>query len=321
MDNIQSSEANGQRSPFANWACSHAFYDRVFQWIMERIFCLSESAVLLVIGPTGAGKTTLIQHLISQLAIRMASAMKDDPSRLHKGYAEAVYVPTRGFDWEGLFTGLLSDANEILLNRKVAKEWPPEKPNLKGLASAVNTMLLRHAPPAAIIDEGGSFVESDSDESLDRVLGFLKSIGNRSHTHLVIFGDYRLAKMSTLNAQLNRRCHIMHFSNYPVGYKDQFDLVVGTFEKRLRGQNVPADLSGASDLLFDETSGCVGLLKRWLESAWIAERGTGRTIDRKVLESTRFPAGSVSKWRAEIANGHENLRIFFDGLTKPEGGR
>ena len=320
MDHIQVPKANSQRSPFADWACGHAFYDRVFQWIIERLFCLSEPSVLLIIGPTGAGKSTMIRHVSSQLAIRMASAMKDDPSRLHKVYAEAVYVPTRGFDWEGLFTALLSDANEILLNRKVAKVWPPEKPNLKGLASAVNTMLLNHAPPAAIIDEGGSFVESDSDESLDRVLGFLKSIGNRSRTHLLIFGDYRMAKMSTLNAQLNRRCLIMHLSNYPEGYKDQFDLVVGTFEKRLHAQKVSADLIGASDLLFEETCGCVGLLKRWVENAWIVERDTGRTIDRKVLEATRFPAGSVSKWRADIANGHENLRTFFDGPPKPKGG-
>jgi hypothetical protein len=112
----------------------------------------------------------------------------------------------------------------------------------------------------------------------------------------------------------------MHFSNYPEGYKDQFDLVIGTFERRLQTQKVPADLASASDLLFAETCGCVGLLKRWIENAWLIERDTGRTINRSILESARFPAGSVSKWRADIANGHENLRMFFDGPAASKGG-
>ena len=316
MQNPQDTEMGERLSPLANWACGHPFYDQVYQWITNRVFGLSEPAVLLIIGPTGAGKSTLIRHLTAQLAIRMMAAMKEDPSRLHKVYAEAVYLPSRGFDWEGLFTDLLNDADEILVDRKVAKVWPPEKPNLKGLVAAVNTMLLRHAPAAAIIDEGGSFVESDSDESLKRVLEFLKSISNRSRTHLLIFGDYRMAKMSTLSGQLNRRCHPIHFSNYPDGYQDQFELVVRTFEHRFKSRNVPADLVGASDLLFTETCVCVGLLKLWLENAWLQERATGRVIDRSVLEATRFPAGSVAKWRAEIASGHERLRMFFDGPPK-----
>jgi hypothetical protein len=177
-------------------------------------------------------------------------------------------------------------------------------------------MLLHHAPPACIIDEGGSFLESDSDESLKRILDYLKSLGNRSKTHVVIFGDYRLAKMVQFSGQLNRRCHVTHFANYPEGYKEQFKLVVGTFDARLRTQQIQANLVGATDLLFSETSGCVGLMKRWIENACLEGFETNRVIDRAALEASRLPVGSVVKWRAEISSGHEAIRSFFEGYSK-----
>src|SRR5262249_52874788 len=150
-------------------------------------------------------------------------------------------------------------------------------------------------------DEGGVFVESDSVESLKRVLDFLKSFGNRSRTHIVIFGDYRLAKMVEFSGQLNRRCHVMHFPNYPAEHRDPFDLVVHTFEGRLIACGVKAKLSSDAEMLLDGTCGCIGLLKRWIESARIAIQGEpNRVLDHTVLENTRLPAGSVARWRTEI---------------------
>ena len=305
--------AKNSKSPMANWACSHPFYDLVFQWLIKRIRGLSEPAVFLIIGPTGVGKSTLISHLISRLAAEMMDELKTDTSRLHKVYAETVYVPSRGLDWEGLFKALLKDGKEILIDRKVAKVWPPEAPNLRGLAEAVDNMLFQHAPAACIIDEGGLFWEVSSDESLNRTLEYLKSIGNRSRTHIAIFGDYRLAKMLHFNGQLNRRCHPIHFSNYTEGFKDNFEVALRAFEARLKQYDVSVCMDGTVDMLFSETCGCVGLLKRWIENAWIEVDGTDRVLDKSVLESECFPAGSLAKWRAEIRAGHEVMEFFING--------
>jgi len=216
-------------------------------------------------------------------------------------------------DWEGLFKSLLRDGKEILIDRKVAKVWPPEAPNLRGLAEAVDNMLFQHAPAACIIDEGGSFLEVSSDESLNRTLEYLKSIGNRSRTHIAIFGDYRLAKMLHFNGQLNRRCHPIRFSNYTEGFKDRFELAVREFESRLKRHNVSVCMDGTADMLFSETCGCVGLLKRWIENAWLEVAGTDRVLDKSVLESESFPAGSLAKWRAEIEAGHKVMELFING--------
>lgn len=68
-------------------------------------------------------------------------------------------------------------------------------------------------------------------------------------------------------------------------------------------------------MLYAGTCGCVGLLKRWLESAWIAVEGSKQIVDLKILESTRYPNGSLIQWQAEITHGHEKLRLFFDGVS------
>lgn len=300
-------------SPFSNWACSHPYFDAVLEWILQLIFGLSEPALLLVIGPAGVGKSTLIHQLSACLAQRLEAELKANPSRLHKVYAEAQFVPGRGLDWDDLFLTLLRDASEILVDRKVSAEWPPPRPGRKWLAGAVNEMLRQRAPAACLIDEGGSFVESDSSESLMRVLDFLKSIGNRSRTHIVIFGDYRLARMVEFNGQLNRRCHVKHFPNYPAGHAEPFDRVVEVFEARLRESGVSARLVGETDRLFAGSCGCVGLLKRWVEDAWNHSRQTGKPIDRSVLEAKKPPVGAVNRWRQEIDAGHKKMGLFFDG--------
>lgn len=301
------------RSPFANWACSHPFFDAVLRWLLQRLFGLSEPSLLLVIGPTGVGKSTLIHQLDARLFERLAGELHANPSRIHKVYAEAQYIPGRGFDWDDLFYSMLNDAGEILLDRKIAPGWPPARPGRRGLAAAANEMLRQRAPLACIIDEGGAFVESDSADSVARVLDFLKSIGNRSQTHIVVFGDYRLAKMVGFSGQLNRRCHLLHFPSYPVGHRDMFGTIVQAFDRRLAAKGIQTEIANEVDLLYAETCGCVGLLKRWLENAWIAVDESRQPINRATLESTRFPAGSVTQWRAEIENGHEKMRLFFDG--------
>jgi len=315
MKTFENANTVRSTSPFSNWACSHEYFDAVLQWLLRCIFGLSEPAVLLVVGPTGVGKSTLIHQLCASLAQRLAGVLQANPSRLHKVYAEAQFVPGRGLDWDDLFESMLKDASEILIDRKTAPDGPPRRPGRAGLAAAANEMLRWRAPAACIIDEGGVFVESDSSESLKRVLDFLKSFGNRSRTHIVIFGDYRLAKMMDFNGQLNRRCQIINFPNYTRKHSEPFNQVVHAFEARLTACGVKAKLSSEAEMLLDGTCGCVGLLKRWIETARIAiQEEDQRVLDRAVLEATRMPAGSLMRWRTEIKDGHQRMQMFFEGI-------
>lgn len=318
MNSIDNGNSLHGPSPFSNWACSHPFFDAVLRWLLQRVYGLSEPSLLLVIGPTGVGKSTLISQLEARLLDRLRGDMQADPSRLHKVYAEAQFLPGRGFDWDGLFLSLLNDAGEILSDRKVAPGWPPGRPGRRGLAAATNMMLRQRAPLACIIDEGGSFVESDSTESLARVLDFLKSISNQTKTHIVIFGDYRLARMVEVSGQLNRRSHVIHFPNYPVGHEAVFYQIIGAFNRRLKTRSVESLIETEREVLFRNTYGCVGLLKRWLESAWLSVAESKKPIDRMVLEAARFPTGSLNRWQAEIENGHQKMSLFFDGVHSPK---
>lgn len=313
----------GMSSPLDGWACSHPYFDLVLSWLLRRIQQFSEPAVFLIVGPTGVGKSTVIRQLRRELAKWLAAELVEHPLLLPSVYAEGLFTPGQGFDWETLFTDLLEDAQEILVDRKMEKAWPKDKTSLRGLMRAANNMLLLHAPAVVIVDEGGSLLEGGSqswvgrsssakstDAALRKNLSYLKSLGNRSRTHFAIFGDYSLARMVAMNGQLNRRCHLIHFAAYASAQQTLFNPVVSAFESRLRSAGMECDLASARDLLFHHSIGCVGLLRRWMVEAYTEakHRGVGLTPD--LIKSLAPPAGSVERWSTEIQQGIEEVRRF-----------
>lgn len=291
------------RTPFDNWTVEHTLYRGVFRWLMERLETFSDPAVFVILGPTGVGKTTMIRQLKNELTQRMTGPMADDPALIPYVEAEAEFTPGVGLDWRSLFEDMLDNANEILINAKV--EDPLETPgrNLRGLRRAVNNMLLYRSPAVAIVDEGSALLEKGSQSSLAKNINYLKSLGNRSKTHLALFGDYKLADLTGLSGQLNRRCHYAHLPPYPHALSANFHDVVRKFEKQVRLSGLDCELGSSRDMLFRDTCGCVGLLHRWLTDAYVEARRGKTPISNHVLRATAPSIDSLTKWRSEIAHG------------------
>lgn len=247
----------------------------------------------------------------ARICARGASAR--NPSHLATVLAEATYLPGRGFDWKSLFEDLLHDGGEVLVDRKVDKAWIAGSGSLQALSRAANNMLLHHQPALAVIDEGGGLVEAGTIDALKHNIGYLKSLGNRSRTHIAIFGDYSLARLTEFSGQLNRRCHTVHFPPYGVEQLSVFDQIVASFERRYVTKGVPASLCGSTPLLFERSCGCVGLLHRWVEVAEIEAAAAKRPFDAEMLMRTAPPQGAVDCWKTEIAQGQAAMARYFGG--------
>lgn len=300
-------------TPLEGWACSHPYFTSVVEWVLRYVLMLYEPAVLLIVGPTGVGKTTVIAYLRRMLAQRLEAVMSKNPSLLATVLAEATYLPGRGFDWKSLFEDLLHDGGEVLVDRKVDKAWIAGSGSLQALSRAANNMLLHHQPALAVIDEGGGLVEAGTIDALKHNIGYLKSLGNRSRTHIAIFGDYSLARLAEFSGQLNRRCHTVHFPPYGVEQLSSFEQIVASFERRYVTKGVPASLCGSTPLLFEGSCGCVGLLHRWVEVAEIEAAAAKRPLDAEMLMRTAPPQGAVDRWKTEIAQGQAAMARYFGG--------
>ena len=146
-------------------------------------------------------------------------------------------------------------------------------------------------------------LESGSKGGLQKNLNYLKSLGNRSKTHLAFFGDYRLAELTNLSGQLNRRCYIAHLPPYPAAMFKEFVKAVAGFEERAKAFGVACDLNSSSTMLFEGSCGCVGLLHRWIVDACIDARHRKAVLNERILRDTMPPDASLAKWRSEIVAG------------------
>lgn len=302
-------------TPFANWTEDHPFYRGVRRWIMDRLKSFSDPAIFIILGPTGVGKSTMIQHLKADLAKAMKSAMVDDPSLIPYLEAEATYTPGVGLDWATFLEDLLDSGNDLLIDAKV--ENPTDRPGsrVRALLRAVNRMMLYRSPALGIIDEGAALVKAGSRGGLETNLNYLKSLGNRSKTHLAFFGDYGLAELAQYSGQLDRRCYFAHLPPYPSTMGKEFGDVVASFEKRAHSFGISCELCSSTDFLLANSCGCVGLLHRWIQEALVEARQKGGRLGPEVIKKTAPSVVALAKWRAEIASGAAKM----EGLFKSSG--
>ena len=296
--------------PLHRWVIQHSHLSAVCDWLLDHIMGFNEPVILIVVGPTGAGKSTLLKILRKRLESLMAETLSEDTTRLASVAAETFHVPGRGPDWKSLFRDLLTDANDILISRKITDDPSKAGSTLPALHNACITMLRHRHPAAVLLDEGGALIEAGTKDALAKNLSFLKSISNRSESHLVVLGDYSLVKLGTLNGQLNRRCITVHLAPYTDNEAKDFKKIVSGFQCRLRTAQIECDLDGSLDLLLERSCGCIGLLARWLSQALIHARRTKAPLNDTALRKTLAPDGAFKVWQQEIARGQQALREF-----------
>jgi len=296
--------------PLHRWVIQHSHLSAVCDWLIDHIMAFNEPVILLVVGATGTGKSTLLKILRKRLDALLAESMRCDTSRLASVAAETFFVPGRGPDWRCLFHDLLTDANDILVDRKVIDGTNRAGSTLPALHSACIKMIRHRRPAAVLLDEGGALVEAGTKGALAKNLSFLKSISNRSACHLVVLGDYSLVKLGSMNGQLNRRCITVHLSPYANNEAEDFSKIVSGFQYRLRDSGVECDLSNSNGLLLERSCGCVGLLARWLSEALIHSRRNHSPLNDDALRKTMAPDGAFKVWQMEINRGITALREF-----------
>lgn len=300
-------------SPLANWRFAHDYYDSVREWIWERIECNDEPVIVVVLGATGAGKTTLREQVQDEIVKRRASELAANRGIIPYVYGETVFSPRFGVDWAGLLREWLECADEILIERKVNVEGK-RTGSLPALHSAVTSMLRHRFPSLASVDEAAVLLGnavSSSTGALKTNVNYLKGLCNRSQTHLGLFGDYDLAKLVQISGQLDRRCHFGHLPPYPDATED-FRKTLGAFEERFSQSGVEAQLCINADLLFNGSVGCIGILRRWLVEAHVKTRHKRAPITKDILLQAHFPAAVIKKWQGEIKDGAARVAWMKD---------
>ena len=246
--------------------------------------------MVLVIGPSRVGKTTLIRLLEEQLQLKSKALMASDPSFMPFASILAAGSGANRFEWVEYYRAVLRALHDPFVDGKVARIRARE------LREAMETALKERNPLAIIVDEAHHLAEAARGSRLQSQLNHLKHFENATGASHILVGTYEMRPFRKANAQLACRSVDVHFSRYDATIEadaQAFQSIVWALQRQLPVEQEPA-LVEQWEFLYARSIGCVGLLKMHLNRALnLALTQQAKTVTLTHLRKTAMPEARV----------------------------
>nr|WP_175802396.1 AAA family ATPase [Burkholderia anthina] len=304
------------------------------------IYPESQDSILLVCGPSGAGKTTLAKHMVTTALKRANPLMVSDRGMIPSVYIEAPSSGESIFSWRLFYEKILAQLGDNLEIPKVAYGVDPgtgrmtrphgtSRNTLAALRMAVERGLSERQVQFVVVDEAAHIIrQASGSRRLEIQLDTLKSLANECGTQIVLVGAYDLYQLVSLSGQIARRTHVLHFERYHDNHPEDvraFESCIASYEKMLPGF-WEGKLSRHAEALFYNTLGCIGTLSRVLTRS---AKLSGGTWSVDALKRALLTEAQRTRILEEILDGESAIRPSFTRVfpkapriatTRPEGG-
>jgi Cdc6-like AAA superfamily ATPase len=199
----------------------HAYFNDCLERLREITRVKTSTRIVIVTGPTGAGKTTARDRFASELETMAASEVAADPESVAYGACSVKAPGPTAFSWKDTYLQMLTSLqhpfaeSRLLASPKTSR--PDEDTIFKSMTPAAahrisNDRLfrilqktIRHRRPKALIfDEAHHLLRVGSPESLLYQLEHIKYIADETNTLHVLFGTYELTKLMDLSSAIIR---------------------------------------------------------------------------------------------------------------------
>jgi type II secretory pathway predicted ATPase ExeA len=220
--------------------------------------------MVLVIGPSRVGKTTLIQLLEERLLARAAERMKSDPHFIPFASITAEGPESGRFNWSKYYKAVLRQLRNPFVDNKMVPIRSRE------LQDAMETALVERKPFAVIVDEAHHLAKAASGRRLQDQLDHLKYFENVTGVSHVLVGTYEMRPFRRVNAQLACRSIDIHFPRYDITKEEDcqiFRSVLWALQRQLPVEKEPLLAEDHWEFLYARSMGCIGLLKMHLNRA------------------------------------------------------
>jgi hypothetical protein len=315
---------NARKQYFSNYTLAHPALKGATQELIDAIFGLPGS-LILVYGPTGAGKTTLSKRTEIRVTEELRSELEKDPGRLPIVSVDAAASPSGNFSWSDFFRRLLVAMGEPCVDKKkICDDHPTGRFNFTDrtpetiLRFAAEQALKLRRPAALLIDEAQHMGRISSGRKLHDQLDAIKSFSTVTKTTIVMFGTYELLPFRNLSGQLSRRSIDIHLRRYDTRVRDDiaaFKNVLFAFQRHLP-INEHLDLLANWEYFYERTTGSVGVLKQWLLRALHkALNDGGESLSELHLKNTALSLSQLDKMLTETLKGEDDLRESDSALA------
>lgn len=307
---------------FYNFKSKHPSLDQTHDEIIHTIYESKRALIILVVGPAGVGKTTLVLGVEKYILSKVQSLLEHNKGKIPVVRSEIPQPESSVFDWVDFFSTQLVLLREPLLDSKanldkaISHQEDSDFLSTKELKKVVKfrrsyiKALKNRYVDACMFDEGQHFTKVASARKLKDQLDYIKTLANVSRVPHVLIGTYDLLEFVNLSAQLGRRTKIIHFKRYHADINKDKEAFIGILLTFLRQipLKVPYALSCDWDFFYAGCIGCVGVLKDWLYEALAYCLRTGSKILTK--EALKKTAMSVNALLTMVREAKEKEKII-----------
>jgi AAA domain-containing protein len=304
---------------FSGYTVAHPLLKEVDAKLWQALESPGDARLICLYGPTGIGKTTVIERVKQRLLEQAQALMEQDPGYLPVAGVAAVAADTGNFSWRDYYKRALEALDDPFYGHARVKFGKGVRWSGPEMRRALEKALEHRRVAAFIIDEAQHLTKMASGRRLQDQMDCIKSLAGVSGAAHVLAGTYELLAFRNLSAQLVRRSMDIHFHRYRADQEGEVKAwrnVVWAFERHLPLAEEP-DLIGQWEYCFERALGCVGILKQWLLRALqVALEEDRCTIDLSLLEREALSATQCEKMVGEMLEGEGQLAEGQEARTR-----
>lgn len=306
----------------------HKILEKTYKKLYRKISKPAGASIILLIGPSGVGKSTLLKLLNKKILEESISKMEADPAWIPIVCVEAD-APGRGtFRWRNFYEQVLLEVDEPGIDYKIdydrinyeeqgirrgkdGKLIIGTRATEDSLKASMKQALKYRHPYTLAVDEFQHIGIRANEELLQAHMDCLKSVVNNTSIPLTGFGTYELLEFLELSPQLSRRTQKIHFHRYRWEKDDElkeFKRVLYNLLLRMPFPESPDLTKPIWEFCYERSIGNIGTLIDWLADAYdlsLSDNATSLSFEH--LKDTAKSRQDCEQMIEEAIRGEEKL--------------
>lgn len=326
--NLKSKELK-KLTQFKEYAVSHPQLALVDQLLMRAIQESAGFAHVLIYGPSGVGKTTMINQITRRLNGTVNALSNGSLATVPLLLLETRPPDGGAFNRADYYRTALKVLGEPFYERRLLVDIDTEQSwEKKGrsrtktaqfndspeLRQALEETMARRGVRAVILDEAQHLMKIGSGASGGKLLDqldWIKSMTNVTGVLHILIGTYELLNLRNLSGQASRRGLDIHFPRYLFQHEQDRQDFQGVLLALLKQVPLQVEIPTLMEhwfYFYERSIGCVGVLKDWLIRAVAATLHDGAdmlTLER--LQDHALSLAQCERMAIEAVEGEQKL--------------